>query len=758
MVEAIVTPRQLLAKTPRQGEPLERFTLVAHSRHVSDAAEAIVESVGSEALAALGLERLWLPTLRRIVVAGAGLHDVGKANDNFLAMLAKDPRIQAVRHEVVPLVLAYANEGFAQWLRTLLPDDEERVLVLAIVAFHHLKYNKDHNWGIAEGRRITIFLNHPDLVTTVSSLGSRLGVGEALPPLADATFSALDTRTLMHDAREAFDDALECLWRGLPPQHPYRRLLPLAKHLVAAADGAGSAAVQQGDSGIPAAIGDYVTTALARRCEAEELDELVDFALAGHHAHDFQLQVSREDTRVLIARAGCGSGKTLAAWLWARQHAVGRKVVFAYPTTGTATEGFAGYVAPNEIEGRLIHSRAEIDIEALDSTADDLGSDTARDEEARWEAFGSWSAAAIVTTVDAALGLLQNQPRSLYASPALLSSAYVFDEVHAYDDRLFGLLLRFLEVMSGTPILLMTASLPSSRLAAICRVVPSAVVVEGPTERESIPRYQLREATFDDATTLATQTLRAGGKVLWVANTVARARAAARSFRAQGLAPYLYHSRFRYEDRAAIHRAAIDAFTEPGATLLVATQVAEMSLDLSADLLLSELAPISALIQRLGRLNRREAADGAKPALLIDMRDPEPYTNAELVSAREWLQLLGDGTLSQRDLASAFEAVVPGGDIAVASDCRWLDDLVEARADSVREDGYTVSVIMHRDAGRATHHAKGIRRLIQEASIPMIVNRHLISDMGTWRRLNGVLVAPEGRIHYDPTEGATWAS
>ncbi len=758
--EAIATPRQLLAKTPRPGEPFERFTLVAHSRHVTDAAEAIIESVGTEALAALGLgQRSWAPILRRIVVAGAGLHDIGKANDNFLAMLLKkDPQLQAIRHEVVPLVLAYANDGFSRWLKALLFDDEERLLVLAIVAFHHLKYNKARNWGIAGGRPITIFLSHPDLVAAVSNLASRLNVREVLPSLADATFSASDTRTRVLDAREEFHDALEGLWRGLSPHHPYRRLLPLAKHLVAAADGAGSAAVKQDDSSLPGAITYYVTSALARRCEVEELDELIDSSLAGHNPHDFQRQVAYEETRFVIARAGCGSGKTLAAWLWVRRHAVGRKVVFAYPTTGTATEGFAGYVAPNEIEGRLIHSRAEIDIEALDSSGDDLGSDAARDEEARWEAFGSWSAAAIVTTVDAVLGLLQNQPRSLYASPALLSAAYVFDEVHAYDDKLFGLLLRFLDVMSGTPILLMTASLPENRLAAIRRIVPSAVVVEGPNERESLPRYRLREATLDDAIGLATQTLHAGGKVLWISNTVARARAAARNFRAQGSAPYLYHSRFRYEDRARIHRAAIDAFTKPGATLLVATQVAEMSLDLSADLLVSELAPISALIQRIGRLNRREAANGAKLALLIDVREPAPYSDAELANARAWLQLLGDGDLSQRDLAIAFETVVPGGDIAVPSDCRWLDDVVEARPDAVRDDGYTVSVIMCSDARRAADHPKGIRRLIHETSIPMIVNRDLIGDMRTWRRLNGVPIAPEDRIHYDPTEGATWAS
>ena len=46
--------------------------------------------------------------------------------------------------------------------------------------------------------------------------------------------------------------------------------------------------------------------------------------------------------------------------------------------------------------------------------------------------------------------------------------------------------------------------------------------------------------------------------MLWVCNTVARVMDAAD--RAQDLAPSLYHSRFKYEDRVKRHRAVVDAF------------------------------------------------------------------------------------------------------------------------------------------------------------------------------------------------------
>src|SRR5699024_9311777 len=84
----------------------------------------------------------------------------------------------------------------------------------------------------------------------------------------------------------------------------------------------------------------------------------------------------------------------------------------------------------------------------------------------------------------------------------------------------------------------------------------------------------------------------------------------------RGFGARLYHSRFKYVDRVQRHGDVIDAFRAPGSTLASTTQVAEMSLDLSADLLVTDLAPVPALIQRLGRLNRR-ARPGDPPRSFI---------------------------------------------------------------------------------------------------------------------------------------------
>jgi hypothetical protein len=145
---------------------------------------------------------------------------------------------------------------------------------------------------------------------------------------------------------------------------------------------------------------------------------------------------------------------------------------------------------------------------------------------------------------------------------------------------------------------------------------------------------------------LVRQTLARDGKVLWVCNTVDRVMEAAG--RLADVTPLAYHSRFRYRDRVERHKAVMDAFRGGGPALAICSQVAEMSLDLSASLLVTDLPPVPALIQRLGRLNRRAVRDDAWPFVVIEPRKGDgtpavlPYTAAELAGARRWLQVSVD--------------------------------------------------------------------------------------------------------------------
>lgn len=173
-------------------------------------------------------------------------------------------------------------------------------------------------------------------------------------------------------------------------------------------------------------------------------------------------------------------------------------------------------------------------------------------------------------------------------------------------------------------------------------------------------------------------------KVLWVVNTVDRAINLAHQALEQGLPVQPFHSRYRYRDRLVRQRQVIDGFSpERGALLAITTQVAEISLDISADLLVTEYAPMASLIQRLGRLNRFvEVPEEVKPAIFLRPENAFPYAGKDAGEKywgpiEKWLDLSATGLpRSQRDLAAAF-IEVERNDSQLLEDhifCDWLDD------------------------------------------------------------------------------------
>ncbi len=209
----------------------------------------------------------------------------------------------------------------------------------------------------------------------------------------------------------------------------------------------------------------------------------------------------------------------------------------------------------------------------------------------------------------------------------------------------------------------MTATLPPNRKSAlenICQTRGKLEVITGPKTREEAKRYQMYKSTHEQAWTLVNEKLQQGKKILWVCNTVSRSIEVADKAQAEGLPVKLYHSRYRYKDRLKHQRQVIDGFLpHQPAMLAVTTQVAEMSLDLSADLLVSEYAPVPAMIQRMGRLNRfEEIPQDIAVASFIEPENCHPYTFKDKdeeeklwVEIKEWLQhLCDDKPKSQREL------------------------------------------------------------------------------------------------------------
>lgn len=209
------------------------------------------------------------------------------------------------------------------------------------------------------------------------------------------------------------------------------------------------------------------------------------------------------------------------------------------------------------------------------------------------------------------------------------NSVIVLDELHAYDASRLGYILASANLLErlGCRIAVLSATLPTALADLVGQAMRQPVTtIVGPPGRSrhriGMRRHQLTDqASLDEIA----ERLRAGQSVLVVANNVAHAQAlfeslapiASEQVAATGEvtddAAVLLHSRFTRGDRSAIEARLARRYASgaeprrPG--LVVATQVVEVSLDIDLDVLYTAGAPLEALLQRFGRVNRR----GARP-------------------------------------------------------------------------------------------------------------------------------------------------
>ncbi|MER7696115.1 type I-E CRISPR-associated protein Cse1/CasA [Streptomyces sp. NPDC096095] len=226
---------------------------------------------------------------------------------------------------------------------------------------------------------------------------------------------------------------------------------------------------------------------------------------------------------------------------------------------------------------------------------------------------------------------------------AVAGKVVIIDEVHAYDAYMNAYLDRVLEWLAAyrVPVVMLSATLPARRrrelaaayageetpeLAAaldlpddayplVTAVAPGGTVLTARPEPASGRRTEVALERLDDAlpplVARLEDSLRDGGCALVVRNTVDRVLDAAQHLRAHfgAEAVTVAHSRFVAADRARKDTELRERFgpggdRPAGPHIVVASQVVEQSLDVDFDLLVTDLAPVDLVLQRMGRLHR----------------------------------------------------------------------------------------------------------------------------------------------------------
>lgn len=249
----------------------------------------------------------------------------------------------------------------------------------------------------------------------------------------------------------------------------------------------------------------------------------------------------------------------------------------------------------------------------------------------------------------------------------LAGKVVVLDEVHTYDlytSTLIDTLVRRLRELQCTVIIL-SATLTQQRrrellglnddqpLSAAYPLVSGMADAFFERQCEPPPSKTVHIRNVAGASLLeqAMAEAQRGVCVLWIRNTVDEAQEtyrALQSVNVQGGPPVaLLHSRFPFFRREELetqwmNRLGKDSANRPTGCILVSTQVAEQSVDIDADLLITDLAPTDMLLQRLGRLWRHERAHRPRPQPEIWIQMPA-LDDGQLRTAneRELLQALG---------------------------------------------------------------------------------------------------------------------
>lgn len=434
----------------------------------------------------------------------------------------------------------------------------------------------------------------------------------------------------------------------------------------------------------------------------------------------------------LLIEAETGSGKTEAAVLWATRLIEAGEAVgfyFALPTRAAAMQ----------VHARISEIAARVwgDVPVV-LAVPGMYTPTAADEDltnARWdERVIRWASEApkqflagmiVVGTVDQLLLVGLNTGHSRMRAAMLARLVVIVDEVHASDTYMSTILQDVLgrHALLGGHSVLLSATLGISARVELLRSsrgyteippYPAVWLEEGSSLRALrtplVPQcpHPTREVILytrdrEHVWSAVAERVRAGARVLVVCNTV---RAAISVWETLGTllaasedtsedtsedAPevVLHHSRFLPADRLVLDEA-VQSLLRPdrGVSLrghvVVGTQTVEQSLDIDADLLVTDLAPPDVLLQRFGRLHRRKGQEERRAAVGCSVAEAWVLAPTEsLVSCltsdggvrRNETVPPGAGSVYQdlRDLEVSRKLVAEGRVSLPADARRWVD-------------------------------------------------------------------------------------
>lgn len=555
---------------------------------------------------------------------GAILHDIGKAHPFFQERITgKTNKRNVFRHEITSLFFLSAFP------------EEHRDILIEMVVGHHKSVLKD----IGEKGLL-------DLEENDDYEDFHLGNWEEWSLDAIEILNELGISCQSISKEEAFDNLEYCVdyCEGLTKQKGYSEW----RGLLMAADHFASSLIDETD----------------KQVERIFKTPNLDFYNRKHELFPLSLKQADSDKTHTLVVACTGAGKT--DYLFRRCKG---RVFYTLPFQASINAMF------KRVGNDLEKDNSDIDIRVLHSTS--IIVKRKQDEEVSLQNLMG-SAIKILTPHQlATIALGMNGYEAIILD--IKGCDVILDEVHTYSGISQALVLKLIEVLKSLDcrIHIGTATMPSILYQKIKELLGDDVleVKLSDNELEQFNRHIIHKIDgFETAQAVISENVASDKKVLIVMNTIKEAQ------RVYGLIKeafpdtpsLLLHSKFKREDRNLKEKqllglddngeSTFEFNTSEKACIVVSTQIVEVSLDISFDLMITATAPLDAMIQRFGRVNRKRTKDTiGKYKDIYVLAPPETDKEArpyDLSVLQKSFEVLNDGkVLREKELQPKIDQV-----------------------------------------------------------------------------------------------------
>lgn len=363
----------------------------------------------------------------------------------------------------------------------------------------------------------------------------------------------------------------------------------------------------------------------------------------------------------LIVRAPTGQGKTECGLFGALNHHRHEKIIYLLPTMVTSNKIYqrcVEYFGKNNVG--LAHGTAGYFLKKEDEW----------DDQTQFRQMILYSKAFMkpvtVATIDQLLYAFLNCRHWALIRANAMDARIIIDEIHAFDPYTLAIIIKMIDwlINTGAKITVMSATMPEPLIKLLSQHLLKVAVIEDPQyDRLSRNSFTFVAKPLGTMVPQILKKFKSGKKIIVVCNRIADCQEIYKKITRKMKSSkevMILHGELILRDRN-VREDYLDNLKEDKPFLLIATQVIEVSLDIDFDCMFTQNAPIDALIQRAGRINRYGRKKDTEVFVCEDDLDKKPYEKEIVKKTREVIKHLKRDSLCELDFKKMVEKIY--GDI-----------------------------------------------------------------------------------------------